>query len=168
MTSLVYISLAVFVSYLIYVICLFGIPYSISETYYLLEKKYPHKGLKYLFTAFCWGAGFSLLPMLLETTPDSHTAIAFFAVAALLFIGAAPRFNEKMEGMVHYVSAGICVGMAQLWCLLVAHTWYISLPAFIIFCSIPFFSKKKKWIFWIEIAALSATYLSLLFHLNSI
>lgn len=161
MLVLLYISMLVFGSYLAYIIGTFGVPYSISDSYYLLEREHPHKGLKYLFTGFCWGAGFPLLPVWFETTPDEYTAIVFFAIAALLFIGAAPRFKEKMEGMVHYVSAGVCVIMSQLWCLFVAHTWYISLPAFLIFCSIPLFSKKKKWVFWIEIAAFLSSYAAL-------
>lgn len=158
---LLYSSILVFGGYIAYIAGLFGIPHSISESYYLIEKKYPHRGLKYLFTGFCWGAGFPLLPVWFETTPDNARFVVFFAVAALLFIGAAPQFKEKLEGTVHFVSAGTCVLMAQLWCLFVAHTWYISLAAFVVFCSIPLFSKKKKWVFWIEIAAFLSTYAAL-------
>lgn len=58
--NLIIISIAIFMLYIICVVCLFNIPWSISNTYYLLEER--RKGLGWLFTAFCYGVGGFLLP----------------------------------------------------------------------------------------------------------
>lgn len=53
--NLIIISIVIFILYIISVICLFNIPWSISNTYYLLEERC--KGLGWLFTMFCYGVG---------------------------------------------------------------------------------------------------------------
>ena len=148
-------SLLVTIAYLGYTIALFGIPESISDTYYLLERR--KKGTGVLFTAWTWIAAFPLMIAWLDMA--TYQLLAFFACAALMFVGAAAQFKQSLTEMVHYVSAGICVASALTWVVLVGY-WYI--PFISLSICILLGLKYKKWITWIEIAALTATYITLL------
>lgn len=172
MITLLLISLLIFIAYNVFVISYFGIPYSISDTYYKL------KGKSWVFTAMCWGVVGTLLPALLDMTPDSYKFTAFLACAGLLFVGSAPQFKLSLTGGVHYASAAICVIFSQLWVALTL--WWILLPVWIIFASYILYGmirhsdfssgnvyfKESKPMFWCEIAAIGATYISMFLKLN--
>lgn len=171
---LVIVSLVVFLAYLVGVICVFGIPASISDTYYLLEKK--RKGLGWLFTAMCWIVGGLLLPALLDMTPDSYQFSAFLACTGLMFVGAAPQFKLSLTGSVHYGSAAVCVIFSQLWTALT--WWWVLLPVWLsyIVCTTIAIKRQKEGVFWfkfrrtkpmfwIEIASFVGTYLAVAFKL---
>lgn len=177
-TSLI-ISLSIFLLYLAGMIFLFGIPSSISETFYLLSNQRINMFgrefcPKWLFTFFCWGLGFTLLPPWLDMTTDSLQFMCFLSAAGLLFVGAAPLFKLKLEGKVHFTSAAVCVVFSQLW---VAFTpvWWVLLPIWIgvglyllyrtlihsdIFRGYIRF-KESKPMFWVEVAAFGTTYLTI-------
>lgn len=147
-------SLIVTVAYLGYVIKLFGVPWSISDTYYKLENK--RKGLGILFTLWTWIGALTL--MIAWLNYNLYQPLVFLACMALMFVGTAAQFKQKLTEMVHYVSAGVCVASALAW-LLLAGFWYVPLITFMI--CIPIAIADGKWIFWIEIAALIATYITL-------
>lgn len=151
------ISIVVFVLYISSVVLMFGVPWSISNTYYLLEAK--RKGLGWLFTVFCWGVGGFLLPGWLDITPGNYQFACFFSVAGLAFVGAAAQFKESLTSTVHYMAAVVCCLFSQIWCI-VTGFWLVSLLSFVFFLSVAGFSKRKNWMFWIEIAAITATYIS--------
>lgn len=148
-------SLIVTVAYLGYVIKLFGVPWSISDTYYKLENK--RKGLGMLFTLWTWIGAFPLMIAWLDY--NLYQPLVFLACMALMFVGTAAQFKQKLTEMVHYVSAGVCVASALTWIILVGY-WYI--PTLFLGISIILGLKYKKWITWIEIAALVSTYLTLI------
>jgi hypothetical protein len=62
--SLVCASLAVFLVYNIVALCIFGVPSSLSNTYYLYESKKKHLGM--VFPAMMTSMAFTLLPAWLE------------------------------------------------------------------------------------------------------
>lgn len=169
MITLIILSLVIFLAYVVGTCLYFGIPYSISDTYYKLEKR--KKGLGWLFTAMCWSVGGLLLPSLLDITPECYQFTAFFACAGLIFIGAAPQFKLSLTGAVHYGSAAICIVFSQIW---VGLTYYLTLLAawacFIAYTytraiDSPADSWRDRFIstrpmFWAEIAALVATYIA--------
>lgn len=157
MMTLILISLLITVAYLTYTFKLFGVPWSISETYYLLEKR--KKGSGILFTLWTWTAGLPLLVAWLNLSEPSHQPFAFFACGSLMLLGTAAQFKQSLTEMVHYISAAICVASALTWVVLVGY-WYI--PFISLSISILLGLKYKKWITWIEIAALTATYITLL------
>lgn len=157
MTTLIIISLVIFLAYVVGTCLYFGIPASISDTYYKLEKR--KKGLGWLFTAMCWLVGGLLLPALLEITPEGYQFTAFLACAGLLFVGAAPQFKVSSTGAVHYGSAAVCVVFSQIWVIL-SGLWWVSLICFVA-CLYPAY-KDKKWMFWIEIVAIVAVYVTIL------
>lgn len=170
--TLIIISLVIFLAYVVGTCFYFGIPASISDTYYKLEKR--KKGLGWLFSAMCVSTGSFLLPALLELTPDSYQFTAFLACAGLLFVGAAPQFKLPLTGAVHYGSAAVCVVFSQFWVGLTV--WWVLLPVWVgfviyilygVFRYSDFFRgdiyfKKLKPMFWAEVAAIGATYVAIL------
>lgn len=157
--NLIIISIAIFIPYIICVVCLFNIPWSISNTYYLLEEK--RKGLGWLFTVFCYGVGGFLLPGWLDMTPESYQYTCFLSVAGLAFVGTAAQFKESLTNTVHYTAAVICCLFSQIWCIM-AGFWLVPLLSFVFFLCMAGFSKKKNWMFWVEVAAIVATYISVI------
>lgn len=161
--NLIIVSIVIFMLYIASMVCLFNIPWSISNTYYLLEKK--RKGLGWMFTAFCYGVGGFLLPGWLDITPEGYQYTCFLSVAGLIFVGAAAQFKESLTNTVHYTSAVICCLFSQIWCF-AAGFWLVSLLSFGFFLCMAGFSKKKNWMFWVEIAAIVATYISIVIAFN--
>lgn len=171
--TLVIISLLIFLAYLAGTYKYFGIPYSISDTYYKLEKR--KKGLGGLFSAMCVSVGGLLLPALLEITPESHQFAAFLACAGLLFVGAAPQFKLSLTGAIHYGSAAVCVVFSQIW-IACTSAWWVLLPVWIGFVSYILYGMirhsdffrgriyfvESKPMFWAEVAAIGATYVAIL------
>ena len=170
--TLVLLSLAIFLSYVLGVCMFFKcIPYSISETFYLLEDV--KKNLGYLFSLFCWGITFTLLPPLIERTDDSMQWVAFLACAGLGFVGAAPFFKEFTEKKVHYIGAFTCIIFSQS--LAIYNNWMIPLICWLayliatIFYMVNFGHGKfipnylsSRPMFWIEIVAFTSFYGSIL------
>lgn len=134
----------------------FGIPASISDTYYLLERK--RRGLGWLFTAFCWGVSLTLLPAWLGMTPEAYQAVPFLSAAGLMFVGAAPQFKLPLTGPVHFVAAGVCCVGAGLWVALSGVWW--TLPAAYA-AGLALAAVDHRWMFWIEIAAFASVFLSI-------
>ena len=155
MTTLILISLLITVVYIAYTIKLFGVTWSISDTYYKLENK--RKGIGMLFTLWAWIVAFTLMIAWLDY--NLYQPLVFLACMALMFVGTAAQFKQKLTEMVHYVSAGVCVASALTWIILVGY-WYI--PILSLSISVALGLKYKKWITWIEIAALLSTYLTLI------
>lgn len=170
MMTLVIISLIIFLAYLVGIYKYFGIPCSISETYYKLENR--QKDLGWAFTFMCYSVGGLILPALLDRTPESYQFTAFLACAGLIFVGAAPQFKLSLTGSVHYGSAAICVVFSQIWVGLMC--WWVLIPvwlAYIIY-TVVCMSKhitgsmrsdfvSTKPMFWIEVSAIVATYVTI-------
>lgn len=102
-------SMVIIFGYLAFVVAKFGIPKSISDTYYLLGKQGWLFQLALAATAFC------VVPSLIDASSENTKFLAFLACAGLLFVSAAPLFKMKLEGKVHYTSACICCGGLVLW-----------------------------------------------------
>lgn len=158
-----------FLIFIIYNVALFpqfGIPKSLSESFYLYNSK--KKNLGYIFTIFMFTMAFCLLPGWIEISEVwsswSHylTFLAFFTAAAICFVGAAPVFRaNKLEGAVHEISAKICAATALIWCFTVC--WNIAyvpaigaaIPAIVGACTKTW---KTAQIYWLEMMAFGATF----------
>lgn len=144
-----------------------GVPYSISATYYKLQHPY-------WFMAAMWVTAGLLMPAVLEASKLGTEFLAFLACAGMLFVGAAPNFREELEGKVHMSGAVVCVVASQLW--VAFNCWWILLPvwgAYLTYTIISVSRQKQgvflykflqtKPMFWVEITALSATYVAIAF-----
>lgn len=91
MTVLFLISLFVIAVYIAVVIVKSGIPYSISDTYYRIDRK---KWFMFVMLV----TGFSLLPVALEVSSESSQFLIFLTVVGLAMVGVSPNFKgEKIR-----------------------------------------------------------------------
>lgn len=171
--TFVLISLAIFLSYNIAALSIFGIPSSLSNTYYLYEAKKKHLGL--VFPAMMAIMAFTLLPAWVElgkviSSWSSYlNPLAFFTCAAILFVGGAPAFRStKLEGTVHKVAATVAAACAVLWCLVVC--WkiiYVPLgtAALVVLGGVFTNTWKIASVYWLEMMAFGASFITVIVEL---
>lgn len=145
--NLIFASIAIFLLYIGSMVFMFGVPWSISNTYYLLEEK--RKGLGWLFTVFCYGVGVFLLPGWLNVTPEGYQFTCFLSAAGLAFVGTAAQFKESLTNAVHYTAAVICCLFSQIWCF-AAGFWWLSLLSFAFFYVLPDLAGKRTGCFGLK------------------
>lgn len=142
-----------------------GVPASISATFYKLEHKH-------WFMVTTWFTAWLLMPAILEVSKPDTEFLAFLSCIGMLMVGVAPNFKDEFEGKVHTAGAILCIAGSQLWvacncpwCLTVWLAYIIytlaMMPRHVSDSIITDFLRTKP-MFWIEIAALSATYASIL------
>lgn len=138
--------------YLGFVVTKFGIPKSISDTFYMLDKK------GWLFQVFMGAFAFTLIPYWIDKSSDMYECFPFLACSALAFVAFAPCFRMKLEGMVHHVSAVLACVCAVLWQVFDA-SWVIPVCFLSILGLVALFRGNK--FFWIEVAVIGSTLLNL-------
>ena len=168
-TILIALSLVIFVVYNAIMNIKFGLPKSLSATYYNLPTKF-----RWVFTLFMWTCGMLLMPAWIEVSEhfgdwrSNLTCLAFFTCALICFVGAAPNFRAfKMESMVHTISATAAAVTALLWCFVCGwDTMYIPIIAIGIVALVAWKSKtfKECRTYWLEMMAFGATYGSVLIN----
>lgn len=142
-----------------------GIPYSISETYYKIEHKMWF-GVTMVLTACL------LMPAILEVTPDSYQFTAFLACAGMIMTGIAPNFREGIEKKIHTSGAVLCLVFSQMWVALTC-PWVLLVWVLYLVYTVVMMIKNRtgyftgtflgtKPMFWVEITALVATYVTLI------
>lgn len=146
--------LAAYIAYAVGVVR--GIPSSVSDTYYRLEKRGKRKGL---FQLAMIVPAMLLLPAWLECSGENIRFLAFLSCGGLIFVGAAPLFKLELEGRVHYSAAAVCGISAILWVCL-SGMWIIPLAVLPVVAGMGI--RYRKWVFWIECAAFAVTYLAVL------
>lgn len=155
------ISFTIFALYVAIIIVTFGIPTSLSDSFYLLEAK--KKGIGYLFTGMMWIMGFLLLIPLLDNTPEYWQFLAFLPVVGILAVGTAPAFKQSLEGKVHYASAALATVLIASWLFVCfPKLWPVLMISVILMTILMFASKSTKcFIFWAEMAMFLTAYVSL-------
>lgn len=149
-------SIIILFSYLAFVVAKFGIPKSISESYYLLGK------MGWMFQITLFVTAFLIVPSLIDASSENTQFLAFLACAGLLFVGASPLFRREFDNKVHTCSAALCCGCLILWQVFNA-SWVIPAVCFGLVCY-PMI-KDRKYTWWLEIATIVSAYASLfVFH----
>ena len=150
------ISFLLFIVYNAIAIGVLGIPWSMSETFYLYEKK--KKGLGWLFTIYMWLMGSTMIPSWVDIGDSLNpwmcylTFLAFISGACILFVGTAPRYKEDMEGKVHTIAAIICAVCALIWDFVACwEIWWVPIcgmvvPAIIATCTKTWKSSREYWL----------------------
>lgn len=160
------VAISIFIIYNAVAIHFFGIPKSLSETFYLYQNK--RSGLGYIFTGMMFTVALTLMPAWIEITEVistwSHylTVLPFFGAAMIAFVGAAPAFRScELESKVHVISATAAAVFSLLWCAVVCYkiAYIIPISAVIIW-SIAFATKTQKTAqtYWWEMVAFLATF----------
>lgn len=161
-----------FVIFLAYNIALwiqFKIPSSLSESFYLYDKK--RKNLGYIFTGMMFLTAFLLLPGWIEVSEASDicgvtlTFLAFFTCAAICFVGAAPAFRaSEIESKVHSISAKVCAVAALLWDFIVCwKIMYVPIATMLLVLLVAWLTKtlKSGMIYWLEMCAFFGTFFTI-------
>jgi hypothetical protein len=168
MTNLILalVAISIFVIYNAVAIHFFGIPKSLSETFYLYQNK--RSGLGYIFTGMMFTVALTLMPAWIEITEVistwSHylTVLPFLGAGMIAFVGAAPAFRScELESKVHTISATAAAVFSLLWCAVVCYkiAYIIPISAVIVW-STAFATKtqKKAQTYWWEMVAFLATF----------
>lgn len=159
-------SLVILMSYTVAVCIKFGIPTTLSESYYFIYKKY-------LFTLVLWLSGFLILPPIMEMTGGDTQIIPFLSIIGIMIVGAAPRYKEQ-ERTLHIIGATMAGFFSQLWIILYAYPWTLLTWAILIIWAIGILIEsklmewseeldKRKWFFWAEMLAFINLYLNIIF-----
>lgn len=163
-----------FTVYNIVILYKFGVPVSLSDSFYLLNGT--KKGLGFLFTAMMVSMAFCLMPGWLEITEtitswsSNFTALPFLAAAGIAFVGAAPAFRKnEVEKLVHGISAYLAAAFAILWiCIVCYEVAMIVMPISIfLILAISLFTKTLKAckIYWLEMLAFISTFATILIEM---
>ena len=156
--------------YNIVALSLFGVPHSLSMTYYLFKNRV--NTLRYLFPALMMCLVIFLAPCWLELSEGSDFQFtAFLSVAGILFVGGAPAFLDKgMESKIHSCAAYLSAAAALAWIILVTPYWYIIPIVFIIFTVLAIITKTAHtcYIYWLENVAFVSTFIAMLTYFERI
>lgn len=170
---LIIISLLLFTMYNAVSLKQFGIPKSLSETFYLWNSK--KSGLGYIFTGMMFSMAFTLVPAWMElgevisSWSTYLSPLIFFTCAAIAFVGAAPAFRGcVLESKVHTIAAMIAAVCAITWCLAVCwQIMYVPLLTAGVVAVIGWLTKswKKASVYWLEMMAFGATFVTVIVEL---
>ncbi len=159
--------LIAFFIYLIYnriALKLFGVPKSLSMTFYLLQEK--KNWTRIFFPIMMVSIAFLLLPAWLEiSVGSSFQFLAFLAASGILFVGAAPAFKSSdLENTVHMTSAIAAAIFAILWVILVSKLWWTLILWIITLGLTMWITKtiKSSYIYWLETIAFMSTFTSII------
>lgn len=136
--------------YLTAYICAAGLPASISATYYRTRRKW-------LFPTAISLTGLCALVPLLNHTPESYQFVAFFIVAATLFVASAPAFKEEMVGKIHAGAASVLGVCAVTWLILTTGCPWVALAGLVVGAF-----DHKHFLFWVEVGLLYDLFVSLI------
>ena len=166
-TILILLSMALFVAYNIFACVKWGIPTSLSATYYSLPT-----GWRWVFTLFMWTIAILLMPAWIEVAHsfvdwrNNLAFLAFFTCGFICFVGAAPNFRAfEMESKVHTISATASAVTALLWCFVCGwQIMYVPIAAALLCLVIALSTKTLKdcKVYWLELMAFGATYSTVL------
>lgn len=149
-------SFVIFLVYISYIVRQFGVPDSLSESFYLLEEKYKDKPTKWLFTIFCFITMFTVLIPWLDISKESLQPLCFLSASGLGFVGAAPLF-KSYQRKVHEIGAIACGLASQIWLFSNCYGWITALCGLLM--AIPYLKQKRNFIFYAEMTAFLSTYL---------
>lgn len=139
----------------------FGVPQSLSMTYYLWKNKvnagFVLPIMMYLVVAFMMPAWISL------SEGSSFQFLAFLAPVAIAFVGTAPAFlGDKIECRVHTIAAIVAAVCSLAWICLVTPYWMAIPIIAVIVTAKAWFTKsyKTSYIYWLETIAFESTFVA--------
>ena len=160
-TISIIIATTIFVAYNAMAIAFFGIPESLSNTYYLYKERF-NRG--FLFSAMMYLVVAFMMPAWITMSEGSNFQfLAFLAPAAIAFVGTAPKFKDfDLENKVHTYSAFIAALCSLLWVILITPCWWTILVFLGLVALGAFLTKtyKTSYVYWLEMVAFGATFTS--------
>jgi hypothetical protein len=160
-TISIIVATCIYVAYNAISLAFFGIPESLSNTYYLWKER-SNKG--WLFPLMMYAVVALMMPAWITMSEGSDFQfLAFLAPSAIAFVGTAPAFkSDNLENKVHSISAVIAAACSLAWVALVTSHWCVILIWFYIVASLALFTSSYKTylVYWLETIAFGATFTS--------
>ena len=158
-TISIIIATIIYVAYNAISLANFGIPQSLSMTYYLWKQK---ANISYLFCMMMYAVVALMMPAWISMSEGSDFQfLAFLAPASIAFVGTAPAFlGSDLENRVHSVSAVVAAVCSLAWVILVTPYWWIILVwlGLVAIAAIVTSSYKTALVYWLETIAFGATF----------
>ena len=163
-TISIIVATAIYVAYNAIALAIFGIPESLSNTYYLYKEKW-NKG--WLFCVMMYAVVAFMLPAWIGLSDGSNFQfLSFLAPTAIAFVGTAPRFKDSsLEKGVHSIAAIFAAVCSLAWVALVTPYWWMILIwlGLVVLAAILTSSYKTAYVYWLETIAFGATFCSTIF-----
>lgn len=155
----------IYVAYNAMALIYFGVPESLSKTYYLLKDRW---NVGYLFTLMMFSVVFFMMPAWINLSEGSNFQfLAFLAPASIAFVGAAPAFlSSDLQGKVHTAAAILAAICSLAWVCVVTPYWVAILIYVVFEGAKAFFSKTYKtcFVYWLEQVAFLSTFTAAIVH----
>ena len=155
------ISAVILTVYVIVITRLGGILPSLSDSYYMLEKRSKGRGMAFYVT---------LLLMVFTALAPMCEIIGGLGVLAglgLLLVGAAPKFKDRqtLERVLHFGGASAAAAVAVLILIKIGMVSVIPWIG-LLFLAIALASKtlKRSWLLWAEMVAFYALFTGMYIH----
>lgn len=143
----------ILITYLVIYVIKYGIPPSISATYYKINNK--------LWFSICLiSTSVLLFPVLVQQIPEGLQFLVFLTLGSVIFVGLSPNYrNSVLINNIHTISAYISLVCSQIlvglinpnilliWILLFIYWIYYSIK----FKSIKYGFSKSNIKFWGEV-----------------
>jgi hypothetical protein len=164
MITLFFISLIAFVAGLTCITLKYGIPSSISQSYYLLPKAISLP----VFYGWTILVALPLVIFWLDISEGTIQALIFFGCALLVGVGTAAPFKDKGTHKVHFICAGLCALFTQIWIFVYTPFWIFSLSLAGLFAAFGYKTSgtlengktaKNSLTFFLELAAFLSIYI---------
>ena len=164
-TISIIVATCIYVAYNAICLALFGIPESLSNTYYLYKEK-GNKG--WLFPLMMYAVVAFMMPAWITMSEGSDFQfLAFLAPAAIAFVGTAPAFkSDDLENVVHTTAAIVAAICSLAWVAVITPYWWMILVWFgyIALVVILTSSYKSCLVYWLEQVAFGATFTSAILY----
>jgi hypothetical protein len=163
-TISIIVATCIYVVYNAIAIAIFGVPESLSNTYYLWKEK---NGKGWLFCLMMYLVVALMMPAWITISEGSNFQfLAFLAPASLMFVGTAPRFKDfSLENKVHTYSAYLAAVCSLLWVGLVTPYWWVILIWLGLISGVLAITKTYSClIYWLETIAFGATFTSTIIY----
>lgn len=156
---------AIYLAYNAISLALFGIPESLSNTYYLWKEK---NGKGWLFPLMMYAVVALMMPAWITMSECSDFQfLAFLAPSAIAFVGTAPAFkSDDLENVVHTTAAIVAAICSLAWVAVITPYWWMILVwfGFIALAAILTSSYKTCLVYWLEQVAFGATFTSAILY----
>lgn len=164
-TSSIIVATCVYVAYNAVSLALFGVPESLSNTYYLWKEK---NGKGWLFCLMMYAVVAFMMPAWITMSEVSDFQfLAFLAPASIAFVGTAPKFlDDDLENKVHSIAALVAAICSLAWVAVITPYWWMILVwlGFIALAAILTSSYKTCLVYWLEQVAFGATFSSTIIY----
>ena len=164
-TISIIIATIIYVAYNAIALANFGVPHSLSMTYYLWNQK-SKKG--YLFPLMMYAVVAFMMPAWITMSEGSdYQFLAFLAPASIAFVSTAPKFlDTDLENKVHSIAALIAAICSLAWVVLVTPYWWMILVwfGFVAITAVLTSTYKTSLVYWLETVAFGATFSSAIIY----